>query len=319
MTRTIKRDIPGIDIFKFLMALAVVLDHFAAIFLPDENAIPVAIRWAMKGPVPFFFITTGFLTYGIFDDKEKLLRRGLRLLRIWALWILIYLPTDIFSGFGSSTQPLRTIISLVVEGVTTYSWPLWFLYAMAWFFVIESFLQGRPVLKRISRIVYFVSFMLYSYGLYHYDYWLHRLIVLTPIKVFYGSQLILFGYYLKRWLDRAQGGTAVLTASLAVSSIVLFAFNLPCWNTLCGAAFFMVALRIKARSRKIYLMLRHESMWIYYLHMYILFAVLMLNVRGVLVLDLWPRLAVTFVAVFVLSWVLSRLQTRVKALAYLVR
>ena len=93
MTRTIKRDIPGIDIFKFLMALAVVLDHFAAIFLPDENAIPVAIRWAMKGPVPFFFITTGFLTYGILDDKEKLLRRGLRLLRIWALWILIYLLT----------------------------------------------------------------------------------------------------------------------------------------------------------------------------------------------------------------------------------
>ena len=55
------------------------------------------------------------------------------------------------------------------------------------------------------------------------------------------------------------------------------------------------------------------------MHMYILFAVLMLNVRGVLVLDLWPGLAVTYVAVFVLSWVLSRLQTRVKALAYLVR
>lgn len=60
-------------------------------------------------------------------------------------------------------------------------------------------------------------------------------------------------------------------------------------------------------------------MWIYYMHMYILFAVLMLNVRGVLVLDLWPGLAVTYVAVLVLSWVLSRLQTRVKALAYLVR
>lgn len=318
MTQALNRDIPGIDILKFLMAMAVVFDHYAAIFYESEGVIPSVVRWVMEAPVPVFFIATGYLTYGIRGDADKLRRRGLHLLRIWALWILIYLPTELIKGYGADEGLLRFGLRLLVEGVTRYSWMLWFLYAMALFFIIESLLAGRPAARRLVRAVYLVSFLLYSYGMYHYDYVLYRLCIVTPIRVFYGCQLILIGTYIRRLCESAHGHVTTATVLLLLSGITFFAADLPCWNTLTGAAFFLAAAGLNLRPRKIYLHARHASAWAYYTHMYVLLAMLIMTGRGLLHTHGAHGLAAALAAVLALAWALALLQTRVRALARLV-
>ena len=86
---TAVKDIPGIDIFKFIMAFAVILIHFPPVFDIGHEIYPEVIRWLIRLAVPFFFIVSGYFAYKIINSPDKLRVRGMKMLRIWAIWMLI--------------------------------------------------------------------------------------------------------------------------------------------------------------------------------------------------------------------------------------
>ena len=53
--------------------------------------------------------------------------------------------------------------------------------------------------------------------------------------------------------------------------LILYKFNYPFWPFLGGMAVFLIAVQINIANKFDYNALRKESMWIYYIHMYIIF------------------------------------------------
>jgi len=85
------------------------------------------------------------------------------MLRIWAIWMLIYFPLQLYSGFPDAKSVVVYIINVLLYGEEAYAWPLWFLYAQAIFFLIESFLPNRQRLRAFVHIIFVL--------------WLHRLCI----------------------------------------------------------------------------------------------------------------------------------------------
>lgn len=315
MSAVAKTEIPGIDIVKFIMAIAVAYVHFTAIFIADKNDIPMAVEWFMRCAVPFFFITTGYLTAHSLNDKGKMISRGLRLFRVWALWTLLYLPLIFIDNVSYGEGIYEMAKQLVYTGTVGYTWHMWFIYSMAFFFIFECMLLNRPVLRRIARVVYLFCFVYYSYTMYHYDTLLNSIGDLVNERIVYGFQIILFGVYIRRRYEKGKAKKGMDMAILFVLSMVFYIFDLPCWDTLGGAAFFILAISIKIKPRNLYLTLRSESMWIYYIHMFVLFALFMNY--GRLALDTTQLMVLSLILSIVFAWLLTMLQKRIKCLEYL--
>lgn len=156
------RAYPLLDAMKLLMALAVVEIHTKPAGVPDGPAGDFLL--AAEGVVvPFFFIASGFLCFrsvGVADlapggPGERRARGAcLRLLRLYAVWSLVYLPVSFFGLWLQGASPLKGALLLargfLVVGENWCSWPLWYLLASAVGFALAwLMLRGGVPLRRI--------------------------------------------------------------------------------------------------------------------------------------------------------------------------
>lgn len=58
MVSLTQKEYPGIDLLKYIMALAVVTIHIHTLNLDIEP--PVMVTWFIRSAVPFFFVVSGF-------------------------------------------------------------------------------------------------------------------------------------------------------------------------------------------------------------------------------------------------------------------
>lgn len=147
---SVSKDYTGIDIFKFLMAFAVIAIHCRLDNIMGEGDWSRPVRYILGMAVPFFFITSGFLiSQRISDsnisdtDKQLLLRkRAYTIFRIFSYWLIIYLPIAIYSYISDGTDIWKAIAGYIYKvatgGHSIWAWQLWFIYSMAWVILIYS-------------------------------------------------------------------------------------------------------------------------------------------------------------------------------------
>lgn len=81
---------------------------------------------------------------------------------------------------------------------------------------------------------------------------------------------------------------------------------MPLWELTGGLALIIIALAIKCKPRPTFLTMRHESAWIYYMHMYVLMLLSLVIFtngasKGIII-------SCAFVISFALAWLLTKLQ-----------
>lgn len=147
------KDIAGIDVIKFLMAFAVIAIHCRLSELHGETEWPKAIGFIVSLAVPFFFIASGFLLSRRIDsgnltdlEKQRFIRkRSLVLFRIFICWLIVYLPIAIYSYSTEGTPLFKAITGYlykaILSGHSMWAWQLWFVYSMAWVFLLFSFVK----------------------------------------------------------------------------------------------------------------------------------------------------------------------------------
>lgn len=122
----------GIYLFKFLMAILVVVIHTTSWKM-----------WGLTGTaVPYFFIASGFFLFRKTDGKsqdEKLSILGKwiwKALKLYLIWSLVYLPFAAYNYIQEGLPFAKAIVhylrNLFFVGENFMSWPLWFLLAMVW-------------------------------------------------------------------------------------------------------------------------------------------------------------------------------------------
>ena len=128
---------PDLDIVKLLMAILVVEIHTR----------PFGATSLVQGvdcvAVPFFFISSAFLCFRGLNTAQfsnskssactRVRNTTKRLLQLYLIWTLIYIPVSLFGYINSGLTPLKTLLyfirGTILVGENIYTWPLWYLLA----------------------------------------------------------------------------------------------------------------------------------------------------------------------------------------------
>ena len=144
------KHIPSVDFVKFMMAIFVVAIHTHPYTCIENTNLSFLVSKLISLAVPFFFVASGFFLWrkidnAIYADKLQILKRWiLRLVKLYVIWTLIYLPFTIYGyvvdGLSSLKALLVFVRNFLFVGENMYSWPLWYLLAMITAGVIMYFM-----------------------------------------------------------------------------------------------------------------------------------------------------------------------------------
>lgn len=268
-----------IDLLKYIMAYAVVTIHIGAI---RGYEFVWCVEWFIRQAVPFFFIVSGFLiklkAEGLKGDmlRQFYLSRGFKLLRLWALWMLVYMPLSIALAWGEvdfQTFVKSFVITAFLRGESAVAWPLWFVYAMAFYcFAMALTARHRIACRVFAAACVVLSFIAYLRDIDTSNTLPKALLYLEfcTTRNFGGAFYILIGaliYKMSKLCLKPMPG-----AALIVFSAVMYFVNAPFWQAAGGAGVAILCLCIELPGSSCWHSMRVQSMWIFYVHMYVLWS-----------------------------------------------
>lgn len=305
----------GVDCTKFIMAFAVIAIHVQARTIGGGQQFPFIIQWFISLAVPFFFITSGYLLgYKLNDNSPQnapsilLKNRSLQLFRLYGLWLLIYIPIAVIYYHTQHINIINAIknysLSVIINGESPYSWPLWFIYSMA----ISCFILSlfKPPKKNLI-IAFCIFFIVTLFNSCDYNNIILKAIKVITHRSLAGGVFIVAGMLLQSYKIRLGfigGGNLLL-----ISALMKY-FDIPIADLVGGIGVFAFALSVPLKPSKIYVQLRQLSMWIYYTHMLILFPCVIIGNSNGQYFNLYFLLVISSLFVMLLSLALNTLQTK---------
>lgn len=290
----------ALDIAKFISAFLVVCIHTGPLLDVNREANFVLVQILARLAVPFFFVASGFLFFQKIDfkresnDYENLhaLRHYVgRLLKIYVLWSLLYLPFTYLLWHGAGGISVHNFLLYIRDFFFTGSYyHLWFLPALMLAVPIVYGLIFRWGIWKslgIGMLLYLlgmagnvygdvlsqVPFLKQGFAMYQ------SIFVTTRNGLFFGPVFIVLGaifakrnFYLKNY--QAMTGLLVSLVALFGECFALrkagFMHDVTSMYLLlvpCMYFFFLLLLRVHLKPRKVYKTLRILSLLIYVSHL----------------------------------------------------
>ena len=214
-----KRTYGMIDVMKFVAAFLVVAIHFP--LFEDVNLYltyyftNVVCRLA----VPFFFVCSGFFMADRFCDDEAVKRYVLRLLQMYVIWSILYIPQSLYQYLQQSESIIfilkEFIYKFFVAGFYTQFWyfPA-IITAIIFIWLLKSrFHMGDGTISLILVILYVVG----VFGNSYYGFFVNQNSAITKIYeayfswfettrngLFMGAFYVFLGYLIKRLLVKKK-------------------------------------------------------------------------------------------------------------------
>lgn len=292
-----KKQYYGLDVVKFFLAVLVAERHVVQIYFGVSSKWRILLNnWLSNLAVPVFFTIAGFFLFQkletgkLKENKKHVFRYCRRILSMYVIWTLLYLPTDIQNWRGDGVITKSELLSWIQSFFFCSTIPqLWYLPALA--------------------LACLLVWLAWEKGMKLWQ-------ILTV-----GAMLLLGGYLMDNWYYNCRFPEALYTLVLAyrkyfmtfrncifygifyVALGLLFAkttWRLPFWGASLGFVFFVwcmyqevihitdagsntnfvffaapaayclftAASALTWKPRRIYLRLRNMSEWIYLSHFY---------------------------------------------------
>lgn len=141
----IKKDLSIIDFLKFIASIIVVAIHTTNLNFSQNIIINNIWNSISILAVPFFFISTGYLSFYRHEEIEinQVKKILYKFLKIYIICMIVYLPITIIYYIKSDYSLLKSIIyfirSFLFIGENYNSWPLWYLLSSIYCFIILYF------------------------------------------------------------------------------------------------------------------------------------------------------------------------------------
>ncbi|QHW33592.1 acyltransferase [Paenibacillus rhizovicinus] len=159
-----KSNYGGLDWLKFIAALMVVANHTSPLQSYSATADFLVSGLLTRIAVPIFFMTAGFLLFRKLTgnpstDRTALRSYLLKILKLYAIAIVLYLPLNLYMGyFTDSLTPYSLLKDIVFDGTFYHLWYLpALLIGLILTFVMYKFMPFKAMLASAS--------LLYSIGL----------------------------------------------------------------------------------------------------------------------------------------------------------
>lgn len=290
-----KKQYNGLDAVKFILALLVAQRHIIQIFFDGNSRWRILIgNWLSNLAVPVFFIIAGFFLFRKLDeehpDPKIVYRYCARILRLYLVWSVLYLPIDIRNWYYG-TRDLK-------EGITTYLHSfffcstipqLWYLPALclACLLVWLAYSKGMKLWQILAVSFCFLLAGYLSDNWYYNQRfpqalqqllaWYRRYFITPRNGIFYGSFYVALGLAFARTKRRIPCWCA--SAGFCFFLWCMYREVMRCTdagsntNFVLSAApaavcLFAAAASVEWKNRPLYKRLRGMSEWIYLSHFY---------------------------------------------------
>lgn len=322
----------GIDVVKLLMALCVVAIHLTPFAMFGENVSFLLDKILTRAAVPFFFCSSGFFlkmkldrTTSDAEFKLQVIKFVKRILFMYIIWTIIYMPCIIF-WFKTNNE---TILSFVQKCIFDGSYlHLWYLPSVMVAGVIAAFLVKR--IGTVKSLV--IAIVLYVIGLLDTSYYgliknfvlqnfvrvYDKIFITTRNGVFFGLVFILLGFLAYETRQKLSKSMLLLIVSIiGLFMEMYFLRDLGIARSYEGILFtvpvtyflLQVAKEIKLSDKEIFFNIRTMGVLIYLSHCWVdfTFSVLCYNILS-RTLNSVIRFEYTLVITILLSVLVIKLQ-----------
>ena len=150
----------GLDRFRLLAAFLVIAIHISPLETINGTGDFILTRIIGRTAVPFFFMTSGFfLEKDVLDPAGKRKEFVKKLLMLYGISILLYLPLNVYMGYFRETLLLPVLLKDLLFNGTLYH--LWYFPAA----VIGAILSGVLIRRFGYRKAFLAAAGLYAAGL----------------------------------------------------------------------------------------------------------------------------------------------------------
>lgn len=288
-TSDIRKNYNSIDLFKFIMAFAVVAIHTGLRDSVASDMGKTLVDRIINLGVPFFFLSSGYLLMAKMKEpyygKESttvLSRHLLKIVKLYFVWMTIYLPMTIFV-YLRDRLPAKTSLYLIVKGYFLTgeqynAWHFWYLLSTIFALIVIILAlkirvpaEGLLVLSVIGSLGEVMLLILTDYtgevhGLFKIVKYFLSLNLINN-RICYGLVFIPIGMFIYKhkiplWADIIlfMGG---FVANMIVSGTAEYVYLL----IFTSVGLFGIVERLRIPDRKIYPLFRKLSTYIYLIHM----------------------------------------------------
>ncbi|MBU5337310.1 acyltransferase family protein [Intestinibacter bartlettii] len=288
-----KKTIVGIDLFKLIAAILVVILHCTGNYFGEAGRL--FVRNICSIAVPFFFITSGYF-FGIGmqryknNQKKYFVEYEKKLIKMYTVWSIIGIPFMVKLYYGLYGNRPMYIFLLMIRNVffTGTFGVYWYILSM----IGASFLMYFFIKKDKVKIMYIMSSILFLFGVLYVGfqnslgkniifYYMFRLtwIIFACERNFLmvGWFYMCIGYYfatheinikLSKSIKLFVFFTILKFSESFLNSLTLLDGNEICiFHSLQAIAFFLIALNLKLDCIKKYSKIMRElSSTIYFTH-----------------------------------------------------
>lgn len=295
--KTDRKQYPLLDILKFIMSILIITIHRSlgdgsTLFVHEEREVIARLA------VPFFFATSSFLFFTKREstgNSENIIKPYLlRLLRLFLIWNLFYLPQNIYrqylSNGGLNFNAFSSLITYFFKNGGFFH--LWFIPALAF-----SVLFCHVLSKKSEKGLYIASSLLFVASIViTYLQLAEKNFGIISNTLLLGIPYVSLGYLISKNKIQLKRKTLVIILIVFLITALLegFAvFKLPenrnyslSRFSYMPVVFSLVSLSISSnmKPRKVHLLLRKSSMLIYYTHI-IFYQEILVIIFSVLHLD----------------------------------
>lgn len=112
-----------LDKFKILCAILIIAIHTYPLLSVNENLDFIFTHVFCRIGVPFFLMVTGFFVLPkALENRENLIKYTVKIVKIYAICILLYLPINIYAGKFNGIGILRLLRELLITGTFYHLW-----------------------------------------------------------------------------------------------------------------------------------------------------------------------------------------------------
>ena len=162
----------AVDLAKLIASWLVIGIHTALFSDLDDRLYFIIVHVVCRFAVPFFAVCTGyFLTKSLRQEDKSaaiMLRQWKKLIKIYLVWIVVYLlfsiPFWIKSGWFSAWAFIDYIVAACIGGAYYHLWYLWgVIVALPIFYIIVRKIPQKFLII-IILLLWFVKVLTYAYA-----------------------------------------------------------------------------------------------------------------------------------------------------------
>lgn len=231
----------SLDKFRLIAAILIIAIHTYPLSSINENIDFVFTHIFCRIGVPIFLMITGyFILPKAIENRKNLVKYTIKILKIYAICIILFLPVDIYAGKLKGIGILQIFKAIFLDGTFYHLWYFPALILGIWitYFIIKNI--------KSNKTTFFIVLILFIIGLFGDSYYgiteklsitkniyeiIFKIFNYTRNGIFYVPIFLYLGYIIKSKkikIDRNKNLIFILifTILMIVEGLILHHFNL---------------------------------------------------------------------------------------------